>query len=127
VARAGNIFGKLRERTGLDEASVTTALATADRAAIDTGDDGDELWGLVLEAGRLDDVVDQAVRSLELSVVAKFAFGLAQSFSAFYHRQPILKEERRDVQLWRAAAVAYVRRQLTQTLALMGCDVPARM
>ena len=127
VARAGNIFGKLREREGLDEASVTAALAVADRAAIDTGDEGDELWGLVLEAGRLDDVVDQAVRSLELSVVAKFAFSLAQSFSAFYHRQPILKEERRDVQLWRAAAVAYVRRQLTHTLALMGCDVPARM
>lgn len=127
VARAGNIFGKLREREGLDEAAVTAALATADRTAIDAGDDGDELWGLVLEAARLDDVVDQAVRSLELSVVAKFAFGLAQSFSAFYHRQPILKEERRDVRLWRAAAVAYVRRQLTQTLNLMGCDVPARM
>jgi arginyl-tRNA synthetase len=127
VARAGNIFGKLREREGLDEASVTAALAGADRAAIDTGEDGDELWGLVLEAGRLDDVVDQAVRSLELSVVAKFAFGLAQSFSAFYHRQPILNEERRDVRLWRAAAVAYVRRQLTQALNLMGCDVPARM
>ncbi|MBP8273033.1 MAG: arginine--tRNA ligase [Acidobacteria bacterium] len=127
VARAGNIFGKLREREGLDEAAVIAALASADRAAIDTGDDGDELWSLVLEAGRLDDVVDQAVRSLELSVVAKYAFSLAQSFSAFYHRQPILKEERRDVRLWRAAAVAYVRRQLTQALNLMGCDVPARM
>ena len=127
VARAGNIFGKLKEREGLDEAAVTAALATADLAAIDTGEDGDELWGLVLDAARLDDVVDQAVRSLELSVVAKYAFSLAQSFSAFYHRQPILKEERRDVRLWRAAAVAYVRRQLTQTLNLMGCDVPARM
>jgi arginyl-tRNA synthetase len=127
VARAGNIFAKLREREGLDEAAVTAALADTDRAAIETGDDGDELWGLVLEAGRLDDIVDQAVRSLELSVVAKYAFSLAQSFSAFYHRQPILKEERRDVRLWRAAAVAYVRRQLTQALNLMGCDVPARM
>ena len=127
VARAGNIFGKLKEREGLDEADVVAALATADRAAIEAGDDGDELWGLVLEASRLDDVVDQSVRSLELSVVAKYAFSLAQSFSAFYHRQPILKEERRDVRLWRAAAVAYVRRQLTQALNLMGCDVPARM
>ncbi len=127
VARAGNIFGKLREREGLDEAAVTAALAGADRAAIETGDEGDELWGLVLDAGRLDDIVDQAVRSLELSVVAKFAFSLAQSFSAFYHRQPILKEERADVRLWRAAAAAYVRRQLTLALNLMGCDVPARM
>lgn len=127
VARAGNIFGKLKEREGLDEADVIAALANADRGAIDAGEDGDELWGLVLEAGRLDEVVDQAVRSLELSVVAKHAFSLAQAFSAFYHRQPILKEERRDVRLWRAAAVAYMRRQLTQALNLMGCDVPARM
>ncbi len=53
-----------------------------------------DLWGLVLEAARLDDVVEQAVRTLELSVLAKYAFGLAQAFNAFYHRYPILNEER---------------------------------
>ena len=59
--------------------------------------------------------------------LAKYAFGLAQAFNAFYHRQPILQEEREDARLWRAAAVVYVRRQLTLALDLMGCDVPARM
>ena len=67
------------------------------------------------------------VRSLELSTLAKYAFGLAQAFNAFYHRQPILKEEREAARLWRAAGVIYVRRQLTRALDLMGCDVPPRM
>ena len=86
-----------------------------------------ELWGLVLDAARLDEIVDQAVRTLELSVVAKYAFGLAQQFNAFYHRYPILKEERQETRLWRAAAVAYYRNQLTRALDLMGCAVPDRM
>ena len=86
-----------------------------------------DLWGLVLEAARLDEVVEQAVRTLELSVLAKYAFGLAQSFNAFYHRYPILNEERPDVRVWRAATVAFCRNQLTRALDLMGCTVPARM
>ena len=44
------------------------------------------------------------IRSLEFSVLAKYAFSLAQAFNAFYHRSPILNEERDDVRRWRAAA-----------------------
>ena len=127
VVRANNIFAKLQEREGLTEAQVVAQLADLGRAAIESGDDGDELWALVLEAARLDEVVDASVRSLELSVLAKFAFGLAQAFNAFYHRQPILREERADARLWRAAGVAYARRQLARALDLMGCTVPTRM
>jgi arginyl-tRNA synthetase len=127
AVRAQNIFAKLGEREGLDEASVAARLGAIGAEPLTSGEDADELWGLVLEAARLDEVVDVSIRSLELAVVAKYAFGLAQAFSAFYHRQPILQEARPDVRLWRAAAVAYVRRQLTQALNLMGCEVPARM
>ena len=86
-----------------------------------------ELWDLVLESARLDDVVDQAVRTLELSVLAKYAFALAQQFNGFYHAYPILKESRGDVRQWRAAAVAYFQMQMTAALGLMGCVVPERM
>jgi arginyl-tRNA synthetase len=127
VVRANNIFTKLFEREGLDEAAVRTGLSSAGREPIEAGDEADELWGLVLEAARLDEIVDVSVRGLELSTIAKYAFGLAQSFNAFYHRQQILKEGRADARLWRAAAVAYTRRQLTTALDLMGCEVPARM
>jgi arginyl-tRNA synthetase len=128
VVRAANILNKLREREGLDESGV---LASLDAAAADelTEDDdaGHGLWAVVFEASRLDEVVDQVVRSLEFSALAKYTFGLAQTFNAFYHRYPILNEERGDRKRWRAAGVAYVRAQLTRALDLMGIDVPARM
>jgi arginyl-tRNA synthetase len=127
AVRAQNILVKLAERDGVTPATLVARLSSLDRATIESGETADELWGLVLEAARLDEIVDTSVRSLELSVLAKFAFGLAQSFNAFYHRQPILKEEREDARLWRAAAVLYLRDQLTRALDLMGCTVPPRM
>jgi arginyl-tRNA synthetase len=127
VVRAKNILAKLRDRDGVDEDGIVARLASLSAEPIEAGEDADELWGLVLEAGRLDEIVETSVRSLELSVLAKFAFGLAQAFNGFYHSQQILKEERQDSRLWRAAAVLYVRRQLARALDLMGCEVPARM
>jgi arginyl-tRNA synthetase len=128
AVRANNIFAKLHERASLDEKAVVASLPTTSPESLTSlGEEADDLWGLVLEAARLDEMVDQAVRTLELSVLAKYAFGLAQAFNGFYHRYPILNEERKDVQIWRAAAVAFYRAQLTRALALMGCTVPVRM
>ena len=62
-----------------------------------------------------------------LAILAKYAFSVAQSFNAFYHRAPILQEPREDVRRWRAAAVIYVRDQLTRALDVMGIEIPARM
>ncbi len=130
VVRAGNILNKLREREGLSEADV---IASLDHAALEelAGDpestSDHDLWAVVFDASRLDDVVDQVVRSLEFSVLAKYTFGLAQRFNAFYHRYSILNEDDRDRQRWRAAGVAYVRRQLLSALDLMGIEVPLRM
>jgi arginyl-tRNA synthetase len=128
VVRANKIFEKLKERTGVAEQDIVAVLPSTAADVLTSGDDeSHELWGLVLEAARLDEIVEQAVRTLELSVVAKYTFGLAQAFNAFYHRYPILQEERPEVRVWRAAAVACVRNQLTRALELMGCAVPARM
>ena len=128
VVRANNIFAKLQERLATTEADVVAALPGTPATAIEGGDDGDhELWALVLEAARLDEIVEQVVRSLEFSVLAKWSFTLAQAFNAFYHRAPILNEERDDVRRWRAAGVAYYRAQLSRALDLMGIPVPPRM
>ena len=124
VVRANNIFQKLNERLGLDERAMLAPLPSAPPEAIDSDH---ELWGLALEASRVDDIVEQVVRTLEFAVLAKYGFGLAQLFNAFYHRAQILNEEREDVRRWRAAAVAYYRQQLTRVLDLMGVAVPARM
>jgi arginyl-tRNA synthetase len=129
VVRAHNIIHKLEEREGLSEADVLGGLGgtPADEITDMSDSTAYDLWAVVFEASRLDDVVEQVVRSLEFSVLAKYAFGLAQMFNAFYHRYPILSEERADRKRWRAAGVAYVRAQLTCALDLMGIDVPSRM
>ena len=127
VVRANNIFQKLQQRDGLDEAALLESLGDVPAGEL-TGENGShELWELVLDASRLDEVVEQVIRSLEFSVLAKYSFSLAQAFNAFYHRSPILNEERDDVRRWRAAAVIYLRDQLTRALDLMGVAVPPRM
>jgi arginyl-tRNA synthetase len=126
AVRANKIFEKLRERFGVDEHGMVAALPGASPELIDADA---ELWALVLEASRLDEVVEQVVRTLEFAVLAKYAFGLAKMFSAFYQnpKQSVVNEERADARMWRVAAVMYCRQQLAQALDLMGVAVPARM
>ena len=130
VVRANKIFRKLEERDGTDVRTLARALADVPAAEID-GASGDELWDLVLEASRLDEVVEQVIRTLEFSVLAKHAFSLAQAFNGYYNLHPsrssILNEERDDVRRWRAVGVLYVRDQLTRALDLMGITVPSQM
>ena len=129
VVRAGNILHKLQQREGIAEADLLVALdqTPADELTSEPEDRTHDLWSVVFEASRLDEVVEHVVRSLEFSGLAKYTFGLAQTFNAFYHRYPILNEEQADRKRWRAAGVAYVRAQLTRALDLMGIEVPNRM
>ncbi|HJN93023.1 MAG TPA: DALR anticodon-binding domain-containing protein, partial [Dehalococcoidia bacterium] len=127
LVRANNIFETLRARTGLTEADIIRALPATPADTLQADLEGGDLWNLVLESARLDEVVEQAVRTLELSSLAKHAFALAQSFNAIYHRYPILNAERTDIQYWRAATVVYFRAQLTRAVTLMGFEVPSRM
>ena len=126
AVRARKILQKLQDRGGPAAADVFAGLAAAPDAPLASAG-GDELWGLVLEAARLDEVADQAVRTLELSVLAKYAFGLAQRFNGFYHSSPVVAEPDEAVRLWRAAGVTWFDAQMTRALALMGCEVPDRM
>jgi len=127
VVRANNIFQKLQQRDRLDEAALLETLREIPGGELNGDNGSHEVWALVLDAARLDEVVEQVIRSLEFSVLAKYAFSLAQAFNAFYHRAQILNEERDDVRRWRAAAVIYVRNQLTRALDLTGIGVPPRM
>ena len=131
VVRANNIFQKLQQRDGVDETAIVQSLRELAPTELAGENGGHELWSLALEAARLDEVVEQVIRTLEFSVLAKYAFSLAQAFNGFYNLPPsrssILNEERAEVQRWRAAAVIYVRNQLSRALDLMGVEVPSRM
>ena len=126
AVRARKILQKLRDRDGVETTALLESLASTPTGSL-TSEAGDELWDLILEASRLDEVTEQAVRTLELSVLAKYAFGLAQRFNGFYHSSPVIAEENEAVRRWRAAGVHYFQSQMTRALQLMGCDVPPRM
>ena len=127
VVRARKILQKVQERLDLSDADLLGSLQAATHDELDGANGTHEVWSLMLEAARLDDVIEQVIRTLEFSILAKYAFSVAQSFNAFYHRASIVNEERDDVRRWRAAAVIYVRDQLTRALDLMGIEIPARM
>jgi arginyl-tRNA synthetase len=127
VVRANNIFQKLQQRDRLDEAALVASLRDIPATELNGEHGSHDLWSLVLDASRLDEIVEQVVKTLEFSVLAKYAFSLAQAFNAFYHRSQILNEERDDVRRWRGGAVIYLRNQLTCALDLMGIRVPPRM
>jgi len=116
--RTDNIFRKLEEK-GLP-------------ASVDSGsltDDGwdDDLWTVALEAASTPDVTQRAVDSLELAALARHAFGLAQAFNHFYHRQPILQEADAAVRNRRLAIARIFRGEMSRLLDLLGIPEPGRM
>ncbi len=122
IVRANNIFRKL-EGTSWEEL----------RKSVDPGSLGaffseqDDIWELVYQASRLPEVVRQVQQSLELSLMCKFAFHLAQRFNLFYHKYHILSEPDMERKAHLLFVVDLVRSQLAKALDLLGCEVPPIM
>src|SRR5439155_1625690 len=89
AVRSRNIFNKLGEREGFDRKRTDEVIDRARFATLDTADTL-EHWQIVREIARLPEIVEQAVAALELSILARYVFSVAQRFSTFYHRHPIL-------------------------------------
>jgi arginyl-tRNA synthetase len=118
LVRADNIFRKVEER----------GLAETEEKSSDAADGwDDDLWALVLDAATIPEVAERAVDSLELSTLARHAFGLAQAFNHFYHRQPIVSEKDAAVRARRLAVARIFRRAMSQLLELLGIPEPGRM
>ncbi|MBI2213463.1 MAG: arginine--tRNA ligase [Acidobacteria bacterium] len=122
TVRVGNIFRKMEER-GVDPMLGKSQL---DRLAI--GEElVDDMWQIVRMSADTDNVIRRAVETLELSLVTRHAFDLAQTFNSFYHKFPILNEKD-DAERQRRAVVAEVfRRTMNQIFDLVGIPMPDRM
>jgi arginyl-tRNA synthetase len=118
LVRADNIFRKLEER-GL-------AAEAAEGPLPSEGWD-DDLWALVLDAAAIPEVAERSVDSLELSTLARHAFGLAQAFNHFYHQQPIVNEKDPVVRTRRLVVARIFRRAMSRLLGLLGIPEPGRM
>ena len=123
VVRARRIFRKLEERgeTKPDFANALSPEALGRQLA------AEDAWQMLLAASRVDVSVALAVTGGEPAHLARYAFQLAQAFSAFYEKNPVLDEpdaERRIFLLW---LTEFFATELERTLAILGIAVPAYM
>ena len=122
VVRANNIFRKLVE-SGEDPPSPDGHYPALGEFL--AGED--EIWEIVYQAARLPEVVRQIAQSLELGQLCKYTFSLAQKFNLFYHKHHILSETDKQRRQHLLLVADLIRRQLTESLFLLGCEVPPKM
>jgi arginyl-tRNA synthetase len=131
AVRANSIFRKLGVSTGSssDRVDATEAITgnTESVTAIVNGEDGNEIWSLLMLAGRLEESNAQAAVSAEPAFLAKYTFNLARAFNLFYHRHRIIAEENATKRAVLITIADYTRQQLTEALARLGITVPDRM
>ncbi len=102
-------------------------LAGADVAALPPAACADDLWDLVLASTAIEETVEKAVATLELSLVARAAIELAQRFNGAYHHHPVLQEKDAALRLARRAAFATFARAERALTELLGIPEPDRM
>ena len=122
IVRANNIFRKLEESGEKPPAPGDAADGFGSFLSANN-----EIWDLVYQAARLPEIVRQVAQSLELGQLCKFAFSLAQRFNLFYHKHHILSETDLQKKQYLLLVVDLVRKQLSQALVLLGCEVPPKM
>ncbi|MDX6446123.1 MAG: arginyl-tRNA synthetase [Blastocatellia bacterium] len=131
AVRANSIFRKLGVSTGSssDRVDATEAITgnTESVTAILNGEDGNEIWSLLMLAGRLEESNAQAAVSAEPAFLAKYTFNLARAFNLFYHRHRIIAEEDATKRAILITIADYTRQQLTSALGTLGITVPDRM
>jgi arginyl-tRNA synthetase len=89
--------------------------------------ESEDFWQMLLEASKADSAIDAAVTAGEPAHVARYAFQLAQAFSNFYQKYPIIHEENREKKVFLLWMTDFFRRQLERTAGILGIQIPAYM
>jgi arginyl-tRNA synthetase len=118
LVRVRNIFRKLEEK-GIP----------ADLSAGDLPKDAweDDLWTILLDTASTPEIAERSVAAFEPSMLARHAFGLAQAFNQFYHRNPIAQEPDAAVRNRRIAVARIFQVEMARVLGLLGIPMPERM
>ncbi|HEX2464777.1 MAG TPA: arginine--tRNA ligase [Thermoanaerobaculia bacterium] len=114
-------------RRKLEAAGLATVVTPAEVEALPAELWSDDLWDLVLSVTQIEETVERAASTLELSLLARHAIDLARKFHAIYHRHPILHEDDVALRQVRLAANAIFRRGLESLMGILGLPVPERM
>ncbi|UQS82624.1 arginine--tRNA ligase [Bombilactobacillus folatiphilus] len=94
-------------------------------AAFDAATLDDNAWNIVMNLAHFPEIIQQAARQKEPSLIAKYALKLAKSFNHYYaHTKILVEDDQLASRLNLVQAVAIV---LTEALALLGVQAPDEM
>ncbi|MCL2843906.1 MAG: arginine--tRNA ligase [Chitinivibrionia bacterium] len=82
---------------------------------------------LLLEIGRLGDVLESAGVDCSPNYLCDYIYGLSQEFNRFYNSSPILHEKDEILQKSRLAIAEKTLKTIETVLAVLGIDIPERM
>jgi arginyl-tRNA synthetase len=128
VVRARSIFARL-EAEGHRVSALLGRAATLDLTPLLQGEEGDEVWSLLLLMSRSDEVAEQSIRAQDVALLAKHTFSLAQAFHSYYQKPKysVLHAETDDLRAFRTLAVDSFVRQMETLAGLLGLPIPERM
>jgi len=121
--RARKILAKLEE-TGEalpDFAKELSAAAMARQLQ------SEDFWQVLLAASKADSALENAVNAGEPAHVARYAFQLAQAFSNFYQKYPVIHEANREKKNFLLWMTDFFRRQIERTAGVLGIRIPEYM
>jgi len=123
AVRANRVLGKLAER-GEEIPDFAKELgAEAMKRQLQVED----FWQMLLAASKADSALESAVSAGEPAHMAKYGYQLAQAFSNFYEKFPILNEENREKKVFLLWMTDFFRRQLERTAGVLGIQIPEYM
>ena len=126
-------YAAVRARKILDQASRSAArrcpISPAELTAEALGRQlqSEDFWQVLLAASKADSALVSAAEAGEPAHVARYAFQLAQAFSNFYQKYPVIHEENREKKVFLLWMTSFFRRQLERTAAILGIPIPAYM
>ena len=128
VVRARNILGKLGAE-GHDVPQLIARARSLDLERHLAGEEGDEVWSLLMLMARSEEVAEQAIRGEEVAVLAKHTFAVAQAFHSYYQkpRYSVLHADNEDARAFRTLLVDSFVRQMTVLTDRLGIPLPDRM
>ena len=124
LVRARNIERKLAV---LGAGGASDAVTPEAVAALPAELWSDDLWDLVHAAALVEETVERATSSLELSLIARQALELAQRFNTAYHHHPVLHEEDAALRMLRRGAFRNFAKAAGALCELLGIPEPEKM
>ncbi len=111
-------------------ARINSVLRKAEANNIEKGSiviDNDDERALALKLAQIENIVFRAHNDKEPSIIADYAYTLAQTFSGFYNACPIMNAEDEKIVKSRLSLAYMVKEALTLMLFLLGIEAPEVM